>query len=184
MISYQICTLSYFVSSLIIDGQAKSNMHVGYPWCWICILFYYSERISTLCIPWVTARLGYWRNQRVTFEIFQDFGDPGGCFTNILRAPQNILAKIDNTINHIYGEKFNLKICTCAQRLWAHVHSFSLKFSSQVLFVQYTNFERIFWRARETLVKQPQISVTGTLLWTYMLKRFDMFLNAIIKSHV
>ena len=40
-------------------------------------------------------------------------------------------------------------------RLWAHVQSFSLKFSSQVLFVQYTNFERIFWRARETLVKQP-----------------------------
>ena len=40
-------------------------------------------------------------------------------------------------------------------RLWAHVQSFSLKFSSQVLFVEYTNFERIFWRARETLVKQP-----------------------------
>ena len=39
--------------------------------------------------------------------------------------------------------------------LWAHVQSFSLKFSSQVLFLQYTNFERIFWRARETLVKQP-----------------------------
>ena len=39
-------------------------------------------------------------------------------------------------------------------RLWAHVQSFSLKYSSQVLFVQYTNFERIFWRARETLVKQ------------------------------
>ena len=40
-------------------------------------------------------------------------------------------------------------------RLWAHVQSFSFKFSSQVLFVQHTNFERIFWRARETLVKQP-----------------------------
>ena len=39
--------------------------------------------------------------------------------------------------------------------LRAHVQSFSLKFSSQVLFLQYTNFERIFWRARETLVKQP-----------------------------
>ena len=38
--------------------------------------------------------------------------------------------------------------------LWAHVQSFSLKFSSRVLFLQCTNFERIFWRARETLVKQ------------------------------
>ena len=39
--------------------------------------------------------------------------------------------------------------------LWAHVQSFSLKFWSQALFLQYTNFERIFWRARKTLVKQP-----------------------------
>ena len=70
----------------------------------------------------------------------------GGCFTNFTRAPQNILAKIPNTRNHIYGENFNL---------WAHIQSFSLKFSSPILFVQYTKFERIFWRARETLVKQP-----------------------------
>ena len=40
-------------------------------------------------------------------------------------------------------------------RLWAHLQSFSLKFSSQVIFMQYTNFEIIFWRAREMLVKQP-----------------------------
>ena len=40
---------------------------------------------------------------------------PGGCFTNVTRAPQNILAKIHNTRNHIYGENFNLKICMCAQ---------------------------------------------------------------------
>ena len=39
--------------------------------------------------------------------------------------------------------------------VWAHVQSFSLKFWSQALFLQYTNFERIFWRARETFVKQP-----------------------------
>ena len=39
--------------------------------------------------------------------------------------------------------------------LWAHVQSFNLKFWSQALFLQYTNFERIFWRARKTLVKQP-----------------------------
>ena len=39
-------------------------------------------------------------------------------------------------------------------RLWAYVQSFSSKFSSQVLFLQHTMFERILWRARETLVKQ------------------------------
>ena len=40
---------------------------------------------------------------------------PGGCFTNVSRVPQNILAKIHNTRNYIYGENFNLKICTGAQ---------------------------------------------------------------------
>ena len=57
---------------------------------------------------------------------------------HVSRAPQNIRAKIHNTRNHIYGE--NLYMC----RLWAHVQSFTLKFPSQILFVQYTNSERIF----------------------------------------
>ena len=39
--------------------------------------------------------------------------------------------------------------------LWAHIQSFSWKFSSEVRFLQYTNFERISWRACKTLVKQP-----------------------------
>ena len=39
--------------------------------------------------------------------------------------------------------------------LWAHEQSFSLKCSWEVRFLQYTKFERIFWRALETLVKQP-----------------------------
>ena len=38
--------------------------------------------------------------------------------------------------------------------LWACEQSFSLKCSYDVRFLQHTNFERIFWRARETLVKQ------------------------------
>ena len=51
-------------------------------------------------------------------------------------------------------------------RLWALLQSFSLKFSSQVPFVQYTNFERSFWRARETLVKQPP-GFPGIVLLTF-----------------
>ena len=42
-------------------------------------------------------------------------GGPGGCFTNVLRALQNNLAKINHAGNHIYGENFKLKLCTCAQ---------------------------------------------------------------------
>ena len=55
--------------------------------------------------------------------------------------------------------------------LWAHVQSFSLKFSLQVWFLQYTSFERIFWRARETLVKQPP--GFEPMYWLRMTKRFD-----------
>ena len=51
--------------------------------------------------------------------------------------------------------------------LWAHVQSFSMKFSSEVRFMQYTNFERIFWRARETFVKQSQEANGLTLWWQW-----------------
>ena len=45
------------------------------------------------------------------------FWSPGGCFTKVSRALQNNLAKIHNARNHIYGENFKLKLCTCAQSI-------------------------------------------------------------------
>ena len=39
--------------------------------------------------------------------------------------------------------------------LWAHVQSFSLKFSPYMWLLALYIFARLFWRARETLVKQP-----------------------------
>ena len=39
----------------------------------------------------------------------------GGCFNNVSRALYNNLLKIYNARNHIYGENFKLKLCTCAQ---------------------------------------------------------------------
>ena len=60
---------------------------------------------------------------------------PGGCFTNVSQAPQNILAKIHNTRNHIYGENFNLKICTCAQSMALGTRT---KFQLEIL-IQSTN---------------------------------------------
>ena len=57
--------------------------------------------------------------------------EPGGCFTNVLRALQNILLKFLYCRNHSFYENFKLKIWTCAQSLlWAHIQSFSLKFSA------------------------------------------------------
>ena len=48
--------------------------------------------------------------------------------------------------------------------LWAHVQSFSLKPSWEVRFLQYTNFERKSWWARETLVKQACVPGTTTVV--------------------
>ena len=65
------------------------------------------------CCPKSISPYGVTMPQWLNNTVYLD--RPGGCFTNVSRAPQNILAKIHNTKNHIYGENFNLKICTCAQ---------------------------------------------------------------------
>ena len=38
-----------------------------------------------------------------------------GCFTNVSRAPQNIISKFVYCINCTSYENFKLKLCTCAQ---------------------------------------------------------------------
>ena len=81
---------------------------------------------------------------------------PGGCFTNISRVLQNNLAKIYSARNHNYDENFKLKLCTCAQSMaLGTCPKFQLEILMRIQLLQYTNFERIFWRAGETLVKQP-----------------------------
>ena len=50
------------------------------------------------------------------FETPRCSGD-WGCFTNVSRYFQNNLTKKHNTRNHIYGENFKLKLCTCAQSM-------------------------------------------------------------------
>ena len=46
-------------------------------------------------------------------------------------------------------------VCVPKASLWAHIQSFSLKFSWEVWFLQCKNFERIFCRARKMLVNHP-----------------------------
>ena len=51
---------------------------------------------------------------------------------------------------------FMVRISTCAQSMtFGTCTKFQLEIFIEVRFLQYRNFERIFWRARETLVKQP-----------------------------
>ena len=78
-----------------------------------------------------------------------------GCFTNLLRALQNNLTKIHNARNHIYGENFKLKLCTCTQSMDLGTCT---KFQLEIL-IRGT-ISAISWRARETLVKQPPVFVS------------------------
>ena len=74
----------------------------------------------------------------------------GGCFTNVSRALQNSPAKIHNTRNHIYGENFKLKLCTCA--CFGHTYKVSAWNSHKNDDSCNTQISREYWRVRETLV--------------------------------
>ena len=104
-------------------NELKSQeMHRSWHWAEITVgMGSANERrrynLSSSLIGWANTQNG--PCQRVPLrhldEKHKEFTVLVGCFTNVSQAPQNILAKIHNTRNHIYGENFNLKICTCAQ---------------------------------------------------------------------
>ena len=87
-----------------------------------------------------------------------DLRDPGVCFTNVSRILQSNLTKIFNARIYVYGENFMLKLCTCDQSMALGTRiNFQLEIivRSSLWFRQNTNFERIFLKAPEMLVKQP-----------------------------
>ena len=74
-----------------------------------------SNRLNTCSMGWLTARIEHFFY--VSMELRQTPVGPGGCFTNVSRAPHNNLAKIYKARNYIHGENFKLKRCTCAQSM-------------------------------------------------------------------
>ena len=77
------------------------------------------------------------------------------CFTNILRALQNNIAKIHNARNHIYGKKFKLKLCMCVQSMaLGTCTNFQLEIRIRSTVSAIHKFQEDVWRAHETLVKQ------------------------------
>ena len=86
------------------------------------------------CLSWKVTSLGL---------------EAWGLFHYRFRALQNNLAKIYNARNDIYVENFKVKLCMRAQSMALGTC---------------TNFGRIFWRARETLVKQPPGSMLNAPL--------------------
>ena len=82
---------------------------------YLYVLLYNQDLYSLSGQSFYRENSGILETVRLGLNMIASFWNPWDCFTNVSRAPQNILAKIHNTRNHIYGENFNMKICTCAQ---------------------------------------------------------------------
>ena len=87
-----------------------------------------------------------------------------GCFTNISWAIQDILLKFVYCRNLRSYENYKLKLCTHAQSMALGTRT---KFQLEILTINVISsnayFRESFWRAREMLVKQPQLKLlTGT----------------------
>ena len=91
------------------------------------------------------------------------FGRSGGCFTNVLRALQNNLAKICNTRNDIYGENFKLKLCTCAQSMALGTCT---KFQLEILIRSTIS---AIYKFRENILENSQ-NVSETPPWCHSLR--------------
>ena len=93
---------------------------------------------------------------------------PGGCFTKVSRALQNNVAKIHNARNHIYGENFMLKLCTCAQNIALGSRT---KFQPEILIkcmisVIHKCRENILESSRNLSETTPRWCMPNTSFWT------------------
>ena len=76
--------------------------------------------------------------------------------TNVSRALQKIISKFVYCKNRLLMRISSWNFVRVPKAmLWAHVQSFSLKFSLKMWFLTLYIFARLFWRAHKTLVKQP-----------------------------
>ena len=81
---------------------------------------------------------------------------PGGCFTNVSQALQNILSKFVYCGNRASYENFTLKLCTGAQSMALGTRTkFQLEIHTINVFSGVVYFRKLFWRARKTLEQQP-----------------------------
>ena len=67
---------------------------------------------------------------------------PGGCFTDVLRALQDILSKFVYRRNLTSYETFKLKLCTCAQ---SHALGTGTKFQLEIITVNVISGIDYFW---------------------------------------
>ena len=88
---------------------------------------------------------------------------PGGCFTNVSRALQNILSKFVYCRNSVCDQNFKLKLCTCAQ---SHALGTRTKFQFEILIINVMSgvvyFREIILESSRNVSETNPLSDTGT----------------------
>ena len=72
-----------------------------------------NQTVYICCL--ILEKLFWIEMRQVDFLVF--LWGARGCLSDVSRDLQNNLVKIYNVRNHIYGEHFKLKICTCGQSM-------------------------------------------------------------------
>ena len=108
---------------------------------------------------------------------------PGGCFTNVSRALQNILSKFVYFKIPSSYENFNLKFYTCAQ---SHTLDTRVKFRHEILTINVitgsVNFREIDFESSPNVSETTPWSSNGcnNMKWTYIdifILRFTFFIT-------
>ena len=79
---------------------------------------YYKSSVFSVCLPHNSSCCDISKHSETKIPCLLMLGrlqEPGGCFTNVSRALQDILSKFVYCRNHTSYENFKLKLCTCAQ---------------------------------------------------------------------
>ena len=122
--------VSHFVSGLIV----------------LTLVVLKSEHFRYIApIPWL---LMPWRRKK-----------PGGCFTNVSRALQDILLKVVYCRNRTSDENFKLELCTCAQ---SHALGTRTKFQLEILNANVISGILCFFRM---IISESSQNVSETTPW-------------------
>ena len=95
-----------------------------------------------------------------------------GCFTNVLRALQNNLAKINNTRNHFYDENFKMKLCACAQSMALGAHTmFQLEILIRSMISAIHKFRENILESSRHVSETPPMSATEGLIFLVNIRK-------------
>ena len=151
-----VTTLYWFV---LIPGSSPQIIFVQLTWSCIAFKPEASFGIQVFLLPAsVCLFMRLCVNPELVNAVACDPFKPGGCFTNVSRALQNILSKFVCCRNRTSYEHFKLKLCSCAQ---SHALGTRTKFQLEILTINVITGIVYF---REIILESSQ-NVNETTPW-------------------